>query len=501
MIHKLEKVLEAYLHLVGVKYQEIRMLKKNGILKLYSNRELEFSELVKHIEKQPIFEQLINETYRFVYGNIFEEKMAVNDSSFEDMKDKITNYFRKSSCYYNIYTNEFFYSDSTLQKYLDALTRKEKKVYYLAPIEYISFSEHLMEFGQFKIIKLTANELEKLLNNKINKIFYPRAYLEMDQLKELEEYWLIYLTKESPVHEDRGWERESEIYQDFTHMDIEIPKEFENLPIEIWLFIKILSLFDWQADLGKSDRASDFIETSTIKFRIPFAIEMDDYLIEPPKNAPDYSILKTETITNYDHIKKDMNVYEEPERNIILNKEQTSSFKEFINEIVRVYSNIRIHQNGWQFLDLSLDFFIKGFFANGLEQLLWFVTSIEALLGGKDGGLERLERNGVLKSEGLTEKLARRISIILGKEETHQTEIRRTFEELYDFRCHLVHGNMFEKKALISNLIKIRDLSRETILWFINNLKKIQDQIDIGETIIIPNREDILTKIDLKLIK
>ena len=91
--------------------------------------------------------------------------------------------------------------------------------------------------------------------------------------------------------------------------------------------------------------------------------------------------------------------------------------------------------------------------------------------------------------------------MILGKEKTHQTEIRKTFEELYDFRCHLVHGNMFEKKALISHLITIRDLSIKTILWFINNLKNIQDQIDTGESIIIPNREDILTKIDLNLIK
>lgn len=497
MIEKLEKALEAYLHLLEVKYQEIRMLKEKGIFKIYSNRELEFSELVKHIENQSIFEQLISETYRFIYGHYFEEKKSIIDFSFSDMESKVTNYFRKSGCYYNIYTNEFVYSHSTLQNYKDAFTRKEKKQYFLAPIEYVSFAENLMDFGQFKIRNFTINELEEILNNKIKKIFYPRAYLKIEQLIELEDYWFIYLMKESPVYGYRGhvWEIESD--QDVTHTDIEIA----NLPIEILPFIKILSLFDWQADwLKKNNRGIEFIETSAIKFRIPFVIAIDDYLLKPPKDAPDLSILKTETITNYDHINEDINVYEEPERNIFFNKEQTSAFKEFLNEIVIVYSNIRIHQNGWQFLDLSLDFFIKGFFANGLEQLLWYVTSIEALLGGKDGGYEIKGRNGTLKSEGLTDKLARRISIILGEEDTHRKEIKKTFKELYDFRCNLVHGNMFEKKALISQLITIRDLSRRTILWFINNLKKIQDQIDIEETKEIPTREDIITKIDLNLI-
>jgi hypothetical protein len=498
MIEKLENALEAYLHLLEVKYQEIRMLKEKGIFKIYSNRELEFIELVKHIENQTIFEQLISETYRFIYGHYFEKKKSIIDFSFSDMKSKVTNYFRKSGCYYNIYINEFVYSHSTIENYKAAFTRKEKKKYFLAPIEYVSFAENLMEFGQFKIQKFTVNELEKILNNKVNKLFYPRAYLKMEQLKELEEYWFIYFTKEYPVRGYKGnkWKIKSD--QEVTHINI----EYANLPIEIMPFVKILSLFDWQADsLKKSKRAIDSIETSAIKFKIPFVIETDDYLLKPPNDAPDLSILNIELKIYYNEISDEIGEYEEPERNINLNNGQTILFNTFINDIDTHYSSIQFNQNRWHFIELSLDFFIKGFIANGLEQLLWYVTSIEALLGGKDGGLEIPGRNGTQKSEGLTEKLARRISIILGKEEAHRKEIRKTFKELYDFRCNLVHGNTFEKKMLISHLITIRDLSRETILWFISNLKKIQDQIDTEETIEIPTREKILTNIDLKLIK
>jgi hypothetical protein len=341
-----------------------------------------------------------------------------------------------------------------------------------------------------------VNDLEEILNNKINKIFYPKAYFRLDKLEVLEDYWFICLTTIVPIRKYKAHVWKIEIDQDITHMNI----EFANLPIEILPFIKILSLFDWQADwLKKINRVTDSIETSAIKFKIPFYVITDDDLLEEPKELPDLSILKKKTITGYDYINDDINVYDVPERNIYLNKEETISFKGFINKIDEVYSSIRIHQNEWKFLELSLDFFIKGFYANGLEQLLWYVTSIEALLGGKEGGLEIKGKNGRLKSEGLTERLGRRISLILGKDKKHQKVIRKSFEELYDFRCNLVHGNVFEKKALIGHLITIRDISRKSILWFIHNLKKVQDEIDGEGTKNIPNREALLYKIDLQL--
>jgi len=495
MAKKLERLLEEYLQLVERKYQATIMSKRKGILKLYSNRELEFSEFIIHTEKHTIFEQLVNETYKFKYSHYFEEKDSILDLSFDDLKRKIINYFRRSGCYYDIYINESVYSGSTLQKYVDALTRKEKEQYYFALMEYVGFAEHLMEFGQFRIQKFTADELDNMLNNKINKIFFTRSYLKMEQLKELEDYWFICLTKKSPVQGYRGHVWEIESGQDVTHTDI----EFAQFPIEILPFIKILSLFDWQADsLKKIRREIDSIETSAIKFKIPFVFITDDDLLEPPKDAPDLSMLKTEQFTTWDNNKEDINVYEVPERNIILNKERTDYFINFINETNRLYSSIRIDENGWQFLNLSLDFFIKGFFSNGLEQLLWNIISIEALLGGENGGYEWKNKDGDLKKEGLTEKLSRRIALILANEPEHQKGIKREFKELYDFRCDLVHGNRFEKKVLIKHLLNTINISRKTILWFIYALNEIQNVLSEEKK---EPRESILDKIDINMIK
>lgn len=508
---KLEQLLEEYLHLVESKYKETLILKRKGILKLYSNKENEFNELVNHMEKQFIFVELINETYKFLdYGHYFEKKGSIIDLSFDDLRRKIINYFRRSGCYYSIYTNEFDYCDYTSQKYIDALTRKEKNQYYLAPMEYVGFAEHLMDFGQFKIQKYTAGELDVILNNKINKIFFQRAYLKLEQLKELEDYWFIYFTKKSPLHGYRGHALKIESDQNVTHTDI----EFVQFPTEILPFIKILSIFDWQADwVKKIKREIDSIETSAIKYKIPFVFVIDDDLLETPKDAPELSILNTEIVTfteainiwdnNEQDIIEDIKIHvdEVPERNIIFDKSETNSFKIFINRINKDYSSIRISHNSWDFIELSLNFFIKGFFSNGLEQLLWYITSIESLLGGKEGGLERKGKNGISKSEGIEERLSRRISLILGKGSKHKKEIRESFKELYKFRCDLVHGNKFGEKALIQHLITVRDLSRKTIIWFINNLKQIQDKIDSGETNRILNREDILSSIDLNLIR
>jgi hypothetical protein len=482
----LRKALEQYLKLVEIKYQETKMIKNTGFLKLIRNKELEFGELVNKLEKDNIFEQLIEETYKFFYGHYYEEKSSIINLSFQDMRDKTKAFFRKSGCYYNIFCNGLIDYDVTFNKFIDAFQRRRKKQCFLAPMEYVSFSENIMQFGQFKIQKFTANELEEILNNKINKIFYKKAYLQVEQLKELEDYWFICLTKKSPVHGYRGHVWEIESYQDVTHTDIEFPQ----LPIEILPFIKILSLFDWQADwLKKIKREIDFIETSAIKFKIPFVFVINDDLLEPPKDAPDLSILKKEIVTatevrtsldnNMEDINEDIEIdaYEVPERNIILDKERTNYFINFMNEITNVYSTIRIARNDWHFLDVSLNFFNKAFFSNGIDQLLWYITAIEALLGKKE--------------HGSTRKLAARMARILVCEFCRE-EIKNRFDELYNFRCDLVHGRTFNSQIFIAHLLKARQISRRIIFWFIYFLLNIQEKIQEKKL----TRDNILTLLD-----
>ena len=89
-----------------------------------------------------------------------------------------------------------------------------------------------------------------------------------------------------------------------------------------------------------------------------------------------------------------------------------------------------------------MGYFVKAFFTDsfekGLEQLLWNITALEALLGEKN--------------DDLTESLARRISTILGTTKKEKKKIKKQFKELYNFRCALVHGIHFKEEIYIGHL-------------------------------------------------
>ena len=123
--------------------------------------------------------------------------------------------------------------------------------------------------------------------------------------------------------------------------------------------------------------------------------------------------------------------YGGPAVHISLDKQETESFIEFVKRTNENLQKLDFEKSGWHFFEIALNMFVKAFFAEGLEQLLWHITTIEALLGED--------------ATGLTEKLARRIAAICGKTKKEKDNLRKKFKKLYTFRSDLVHGNQFKK--------------------------------------------------------
>jgi hypothetical protein len=116
--------------------------------------------------------------------------------------------------------------------------------------------------------------------------------------------------------------------------------------------------------------------------------------------------------------------------------------------------------------------------------MLWHITSLEALLGEK--GID------------LTKKLSQRIASILGSNEKQREIIIKRFKKLYNFRSELVHGKSFSKQIYIGHLADARDLSRQTIIWFINYLSMIKEELPkITGQEKMPKREEILKIMDM----
>jgi hypothetical protein len=126
----------------------------------------------------------------------------------------------------------------------------------------------------------------------------------------------------------------------------------------------------------------------------------------------------------------------------------------------------------------------KAYFAGGLDQLLWYITSIEALLGER--------------GEELSEKLARRIAAIMGKTKNEKKDIKKRFKALYDFRSALVHGNKFRKEVYWGHLREAREFARICLVWFLNFLAEIQNGISDNQLDTeLPKRKIILNLLDM----
>jgi hypothetical protein len=127
-------------------------------------------------------------------------------------------------------------------------------------------------------------------------------------------------------------------------------------------------------------------------------------------------------------------------------------------------------------------YLVKGFFAEGFEQLLWHITAIDALLGDD--------------APGAANRLARRVAAILGSTRNEQSMIRERFRELYDFRSRFVHGAPIEKQALTDHLRDARETARAMLVWFLAFLTHIHDVMR-REGLQVPTRKVLLQMIDL----
>jgi hypothetical protein len=141
-----------------------------------------------------------------------------------------------------------------------------------------------------------------------------------------------------------------------------------------------------------------------------------------------------------------------------------------------------LEKSGWHFFETALNMLVKAFFTDELEQLLWHITAIDALLGEKGD---------------VTEKLARRVASILGKTEDQQTKLKDSFKELYNFRSALVHGKRFddEDPVDVGHLRKARDFARQTFIWFLDILITIQNGILQGRNASEYPEQGIIQKI------
>jgi len=97
-----------------------------------------------------------------------------------------------------------------------------------------------------------------------------------------------------------------------------------------------------------------------------------------------------------------------------LDAQETNGCEAFVRAIANQVSLLAPQSQSvaWKFFERAGSYLLKGFFADGLEQLLWHITTVDALLGED--------------APGATKRLPRRVAAILGTTpvEKHLRETR-----------------------------------------------------------------------------
>lgn len=471
MTDKLNEIFCIYTDAVRSKMQKRREeLNTKGPLRLFVNKAVELRTMVDQLESGDEFHQLTLETRSSFHGNY-------HGNSEGAWQLAIKNFFRRSAYYADIFEGEIVSIEAPFHNYCEAFQRREIQVNYLAPMEFVKFAERTMDFGTFHIRRFSSDELSTIFQNTINEVFYPWAVVDV---KQLQNYWFLHLI-ESAQAPKLGW-----IHVNLNDID-RVGIEYTEHSKTVEFALQQLALFDWQADWWKKrsghghEKQDKDLEKGWLGFGIPFVLRVDDNLLDSPRPVPDISKLETEPLID---AQTGEEIGEVPAVYIHLNKSETDSFKAFIKRAGNLLTSLRAKQNGWQFLEVALGNFIKAFFSEGMEQMLWHITALEALLGER--------------GEGVTDRMARRIASILGKNKNERKAIRKQFKELYVFRSDLVHGNPFQKQTYVGHLRDARNLSRRVLLWFLHYLCKIRAGIPFNHaTENIPTREDMITLLDL----
>lgn len=362
------------------------------------------------------------------------------------------------------------------QRYFEAFESTSYTITHLAPIEFVEFSDDVMKFGQCEIRRFSRKELDRLLQKTVREAFYGWAVIDSSVL---EDYWLLSVQDSAEAKDlDRNiWD---EVF------DSRVQISYSEHPPAVQFAMRQVALFDWQ-DAPKS-APDDPRPTKRSEWdgpflpRIPFVISVSDSLIHPPRPGPNLATLRMEP--DFDPYTGEV-LGERRMQGILLDEGEAEQFACFLRGTSDLLESIQPYRKAWRFIDTAMDFLLKACVTQGVEQLLWHMTAIDAVVGQN--------------KPSRTERLRRRVSNILGGSENERKDFSERFEELYKYRCALVHGNadLADRKIYLGHLAEARDFARCVVVWMLHYLGHLARSILPG-TAGVPSRDDLLNLIDLE---
>ena len=382
----------------------------------------------------------------------------------------LKNFFRRSKLYLEIFESSLKDVDSYFDILSSAFDKRQVKTTKLRLIESVDFDKPTIDFGTFSIQKFSKRQLDELVQNQSNRIFYHNAELDTSKL---EDFWFI--VEEQTIIKEM-------LNPSLLTIDTGDYIVSGDLPDRV---VQLLALFDWENFETSSDKIEN--DPGWFPFSLPILIEVNDDVFKSPRNSPNLSGLMFEPyFDNYGE-----EVGERPFFFISMLKWEIDKFESVVKRYKDFINSIDLRECNWDFLDIAMGYLAKALLTKDyMEQLLWHITVLEALLN---------EDN---EKDGITNNIKRRLGLIFGENDQKKIEsIRKSFGDLYDFRSKLVHGKSMKRSVYQGHLKEARKLAREMLCWFIDSLAPIHSQLTKKGISAnkYPKHDKILFAIDFKL--
>ena len=436
---------------------------RKGLVVLH-NKEDRLRGLVEHLEEGREFKALLEKT-RSAFCSDWHSK---NESVW---RHAIRHFFRRTGYYTGTFAGADTPRPSNLfEKYKAAFLRRQVRTTYLAPVEFVKFPKPKLKFSGFDIRRFNQNELDTIVGNDANRVFYPYAVVDT---RALQEYWFIVAKTQNEAP------RLGRFNIDLRSID-HVSPEYTRFPRAVKRILARMILFDWVEESQVEESHDDDLPYGLIfGFNVPFVVRVDENDLTGPRSAPDCSRLET-----VPHTTPAGDDYELPHVIFRLNESRVVAFEKCIERADECLRRLEADGTHWPFLEVAIDYLIKAFFARELEQLLWHITTLEALLLGE-------------QKQGITESLAGRTAALLGTNNRERKELRKQFKELYKLRSKLVHGSKF-KKVQGKRLFEAREMARRVMNRVVHGFGEIAAMVDEGSWQgAVPKRKDFLRYLDL----
>ncbi len=471
---KLDSALYGYLALVQSEFQKGKEEAGfQGRLRLMLTEEQLLLRLVERVEQTKEFSELAKATALDYREDEFESRIG------GEWESHVRNYFRLSDLYMSLFNGRVQPVSEVVERYRAAFRARYHNVTHLVPLEFVDFSEDALDCEGFQIRRFSREDLDAVFRNAVKKIFYKWAYLD---LAELHQYWFLHVMETRPAKEPG---------RTTLTFSPRVTASYSEYPEAVESALARLALYNWDSHTFGT-RATKGLQAKPDPFHgpfrphIPFVISCSDCLIDWPRRGADLSVLMTEPVEE---------LGERPTRACTLIEQETEELKAFMRNCSALIGRLQPYRNQWGFVETALGFLVKGFTApprpldlpgkGGLEQLLWHITAIEAVLG------QNVE-------SGLTKLLLTRVSTVLGRTKEEQKDFYKRFGSLYSFRSDLVHGNagLASKEIYHGHLTEARNFARTIVVWMLGYLGHVVEHLP-GGTQTVPSREDLLSVLDM----